>query len=572
YLVIRGVGSSPSTGSVIDSGGGAGNECFNIQNSKNIKVLNLHLKAASANNILIDHCSNVIVSNCYIKQSSANGIRIVNSSNTTIIENKIGDNSDPNNNFGILVEDNSGKNYIFNNEIWKNKYAGIEIRNASSDNTILSNQVHDNGEEGIKIHKGGGSASLYTKIIGNRIYNNNSDDETDKGGIRVIEDSDYTEIRDNRIYANKHEWNIGIKNARNCIIKNNTVYNCSGSGGERVGMGFWFVTNSVIISNEIYGNTLDGIKMTDDSIQNRMEYNVIYSNGQYGIYINVNSHDNRFFRNLIYNNNLDGVRVGDNSSRASFINNTFFKNGGRGIIFNNATTTSCTLRNCISQSNGDEGIRVVGNPSPYLVHTYNNSYGNNVADYQYDNSATDATEIIKDSLFQSTDPSLSGFLWISSNSPCTNAGDPNDPVPTGGEPRVDIGRYEYMTNGSGCVFLYPFAEEDTRRVQLNMSQPLYSFLNSTPVDPLQGSPFIRRKKDYNKNDLSILLIDFYQSKMSLQGKNEIHPCFYSKFLINFILHPHNNMINDFKLKNRYQDYLEYLIDSGNRKYKLCRKN
>ncbi|MBU1077857.1 MAG: hypothetical protein KKH98_11230, partial [Spirochaetes bacterium] len=72
------------------------------------------------------------------------------------------------------------------------------------------------------------------------------------------------------------------------------------------------------------------------------------------------------------------------------------------------------------------------------------SYGNNVANYQYDNSSPDATEIQSNALFQSIYPSATNFLYLSSGSPCIDSGDPNDPVPTDGGLRIDMGAIEYL--------------------------------------------------------------------------------------------------------------------------------
>ncbi|MBN1899516.1 MAG: right-handed parallel beta-helix repeat-containing protein [Spirochaetes bacterium] len=470
YLIIRGIGNNPTTGSVINAGGSS-TECFKAEDSNHVKIIDLHCKAATENIILLNHCSNVIISNCWIKQSSKHGITLINSTDNKIIRNKIGDSSDANGNDGIFME-NSCNNLIFKNEVWNNGWAGLDMRNSSSSNTILSNDIHHNNEEGTKVHKGGGNASIYNKIAGNKIYNNNDSNGADKGGIRIIENSDHSELRDNQVYLNKREWNIGIRNARNCVISNNTVYNCvDAGGGERVGMGFWNVTNTLICDNEIYGNPYDGIKMTDDSLSNRIEYNRVYNNSQHGILINVNSTDNRLFRNLSYYNTSEGIRIDNNSDRALIINNTSFRNG-KGILFDN-NVDSCILRNNIAISNANEGIQVA--QSAEVTNSYNDSYGNGGGNYVESSGGifrTGPDNLSVDALFQSTDTGSPSFLWISSNSPCTNRGCPSDPIPPGGGSRVDIGRFEYMTNGSGCVFFVPPVNQpDERKAYLDIFEP-----------------------------------------------------------------------------------------------------
>ncbi|MDD5067527.1 MAG: right-handed parallel beta-helix repeat-containing protein [bacterium] len=463
YFIIRGTGNT-SSGSVLDAQGSS-TVCLGLQNSHNVKVLDLHMKAATQGIIQLLHCSNVVVSNCWVKQSSQHGILIRNSTNLKVVANKVGDNTDANNNFGILLDGYSSRNYFFKNLIWRNGWAGIEIRNISMSNTILSNIIFRNAEEGIKVHAGtGGGPSIGNRILGNQIYSNNTSNGADKGGIRIIDNSDRTLIRNNEVFGNIREWNIGLRNVKNCVVSNNMVYNCVvQSGGENVGLGFWNVTNCLIKKNKIYGNPYHGIKMTDASVNNILENNRSFNNGYDGIQIFAASHHNRLYRNLFYKNNRDGLRT-DSSQQTVVLNNTFFGNSQRGILFDN-NSTSCTLRNNISQSNarstGDYGYQTA-NGSSFGQHQYNTAYGNGNTGSLNFSFGLDATEIQSNARFQSTITTDSNFLYLSTDSACIDAGSPSDPVSPCDASVIDMGAVEYY-NGGACsllLFLWKGTEED----------------------------------------------------------------------------------------------------------------
>ncbi|MDD5066283.1 MAG: right-handed parallel beta-helix repeat-containing protein [bacterium] len=484
YLVFTGAGTNAPGGGVkgtkID-GGGSRACCFKMVNKKWIKIQNMRINASiNGENINISSCTNMMITNCKIYQAldgsgnDSKALCIDNSSiKNKIINNKIGDNTDPNQEYGICIQNNSVSNFLYKNDIYKNGWSGIMLQQGAGSNTILSNTIHDGSSEGIAIRKNGGNSSAYNRITGNKIYLNNRDGvildddsnhtfiygniiyrnnqggNTGRAGININTGSGYADIRNNLIYSNTKEANIKINSSRNCMISNNAIYACSGVDGERVGVGGWNLTNSAIINNKIYNNQLNGIKITDSSVNNKIYYNSVWNNGysgsddnqRSGIYI-YNSDDNRVFRNISYQNRADGLRTQDSSDRIAVINNTFFKNGGRGVLFD-GTSTSCTLRNNIAQSNTGEGFMRVVNATP-LVQSYNNSFGNSGNNFDFQGDALGTGTISQDSLFQSTDPSATNFLYLSSGSPCVDTGDPNDPVPEDGGLRVDMGAIEYL--------------------------------------------------------------------------------------------------------------------------------
>ncbi|MBU1076175.1 MAG: right-handed parallel beta-helix repeat-containing protein [Spirochaetes bacterium] len=465
YFTIRGAGINNTH---ID-GNGARWYNFNFKGRKWIKIADMYMNASlDHENILFEQSTNCMVTNCRIYQAiNGCGISIWKSERTKIIGCVVGDNIDGNKLEGIMIKSNSHYNQILNSRVFFNKLSGIKIENNSDYNIIEGNQIYRNNDDNIDWNGG-------IVLIGN-------------GGI-----CDYTVIRNNIIGTNKKYYNVLLEDTTKCTLENNTICYITGGDGDyrcnirmnnadncvirsnKIHNGTYhgiYIQNSSdnnqILCNNIYNNGWNGINMVDDgggdTANNRIETNNIHNNGttgdqdyrRCGIYFK-NSPNTLILRNLIYQNQQDGIRIDEDSNKSTFINNTFFKNGGRGIIFNNDNTTSCTLRNCISQSNSDQGIRVVNNPSPYLVHTYNSSYGNNVANYQYDNSSPDATEIQSNASFQSTDPSSSFFLYLSpSYSPCINTGAPDDTVPAKGGSRIDMGATETTNQPPQVTLLTP---------------------------------------------------------------------------------------------------------------------
>lgn len=463
FFEIRGAGST-SSGSVLD-GQGSTAISISVQNSRDIKLVNLHIKANTQDALRLIRCLNAVVSNCALKQSGQNGLLLRNATNVRVLVSKFGDNNDANGNFGVFLDGFCRGNLFFKNSIWKNGWAGMDIRNASSSNTVLSNRIFRNGEEGIKIHTDtGGSPSCGNRILGNEVSSNNTGNGADKGGIRVIENSDATLIKDNRVFANIREWNIGLRNVKNCVVSNNIVYNCVDQGsGERVGMGFWNATNCLIRKNRVYGNPQHGIKMTDYSVENRIENNRLYENAQDGIQLYVSSDHNRLYRNIIHDNLRDGLRI-NGCGRTLVLNNTLFRNTLRGVLMEN-TSTSCTLRNNVSQSNArltsDYGYHTVGG-STFGAHQYNTAFGNGSTGILNYNFGLDATEIQSNARFQSTLSSATNFIYPATNSPCIDAGSPADPVSPCDGSVIDMGAIEYYNKSACPLLLFRFPLDEKR--------------------------------------------------------------------------------------------------------------
>lgn len=473
YLVIRGAGITETK---VD-GGGSRWWCFKIVQRKGIMLRDMYINASSGGheNILVYSSTNCMVTNCRVYQAlgTGNGITISDySRHNKIIDCRVGDSADPNTQFGICVKAYGRHNTLFRNWVWNSDSAGIMIENGSASNTIMSNRIYENGNagtgaEGINVRKSGTASpysmilgnSIYlndgegiklddeadhTRIEGNRIYKNNNGNHDWKGGVGVHNSCDYAVIRNNAVYSNKREWNVCLEDCKGGIVVNNSVYSLWDTGDdEEVGIGLWSITNFTVSSNNVYGHTKHGIKMTDYAVRNTLECNRVCNNSQHGILLSTGSSDNRLFRNLSYNNGSEGFRIDNSSLRVSVINNTSFRNG-KGILFD-SNSTSCTLRNSIAASNANEGVQVAGSAS--VTNSYNDSFGNGGGNFVETSPGVFRTgpgNLTSDPLFQSTLPSATNFLFLSALSPCVDTGCPSDPVPPDGGLIVDRGAVEYL--------------------------------------------------------------------------------------------------------------------------------
>jgi len=500
YFTIRGAGTNKSiiNANCSDSFGIA------LTNVKWVKIVNLCFKNANDDNVTFNIATNCMISNCLITGGKT-GISIKDYSyGNKIVNNEIrnsGECGTAGEAFGIYLKNYSHNNIIAYNWIhdinksdgdtWGSD--GIRITAYSSNNTILSNTICRAGTRGILIQEEFSAIPIYTRIEGNTIYSNNEE------GIKIINSgADYTRIVGNEIYGNGNNGNIEMRNTQSCVISNNLIYNCRNTAGEKLGIGLWVVSDSVIWGNKIWGNVLHGIKLTDngadhniikyniitnngefgitlyDAECNKIECNIIKNNGRSGIYINHYSrsnliktnfvHNNGYsgdtdqnrcgifignqsddciiFRNRVSKNRNDGLRTQDTEGlwvwRPQVINNTFFKNGGRGVLFDN-NSKDCTLRNNIAESNTGCGFEKVGTAN-VSVYQYNNSYGNGGGNYCSVGPGTG--DFSHPSDFKSTDPSSSEFLHLTTLSTCVDTGDPADPVPPGGGTRIDRGAIE----------------------------------------------------------------------------------------------------------------------------------
>lgn len=521
FVTFTGSSNASGTYHAKIDGGGSRTHCFRLQRKKWVKLNNLRMNASTGgDNVFLDYCTNVVVTNCKIYQALAGGQGITISGDSfrnRIVKNYIGDNTDRNQGYGVLLKTHSVSNLIFKNVITNSGFAQVEIEQGSCSNTVMSNKISTGQNRGVAIRKNGGNRCAGnaitgnticfnsqhgilvdddaddTLIQGNRIYRNNSGDVDWNGGISVFASSgncDYVKIINNQIYSNRKFWNICLENTTQYTLKNNAIYQIiNPNGGIQANIRMNGAQNGLVQSNAVYNGPRYGFYIENASTGNVIEHNDIYNNGWTGITMGMsgnpnnniirnnrihhnlgsggndwekegiyykNSSGTRIIRNMIYKNTGDGIRLDEGSSGSVFMNNTVLSNTIRGIIFNNQATTSCTLRNNLVFGNGNEGVRVVNNPSPYHVHRYNNSYANASANFQYDSSSADATEIQSNANFVSTSPASEYFLYLSPlTSPVINKGDPNDPVPPKGGIRIDIGAVETTNQPSSVNLLSP---------------------------------------------------------------------------------------------------------------------
>jgi len=399
--------------------------------------------AGNGNGIRIENASfynTVISNNCSFNMRI--GIEIANQGSQSKYNTLIGNTCEGNTNEGMLIS--HPYNIITNNKIYNNN-KGIVVDWGGNNAYIAGNEIYNNSSDGIALYR-------YRNTVTNNIIHNNSGK-----GIDMNYEASNNYILDNQIYNCSHGIGFGSANNGNPMIGNliskNEIHNNTwdgivGEGGDyntiisnnihhnsAAGISLHGNTNSynIIRENKIWGNGSAGININGDG--NILRYNIVYSNGCWGIRIdgkNGAPFTNEF--NVIYDNTWEGIMI-DNAGSGSLVKNcTLFRNGADGIDLNKG---SLLVKNCISVSNSEQGYN---QSAGTMTVNYCDAYGNNLGAYD---SATTNNCLTADPKFESTNPSDTNFLHLSGGSPCINAGDPTDTVPSGGGTRIDMGAYEY---------------------------------------------------------------------------------------------------------------------------------
>jgi poly(beta-D-mannuronate) C5 epimerase len=154
---------------------------------------------------------------------------------------------------------------IEGNEFYKNILYGIDPHTGTHDMVIKNNTVHDNGRQGIIC-----SIDCYNIIIeGNRVFNNTSD------GIVLHNNVTNSTIRNNIVYDNKEDQ-IWLRKLAN----NNSVFDNTINGG------------------------LNGIRVSEGSVSNRINNNSIMNSYIAGIHIENDTFDNHLALNKLINATL----------------------------------------------------------------------------------------------------------------------------------------------------------------------------------------------------------------------------------------------------------------------------
>ena len=173
-----------------------------------------------------------------------------------------------------------------------NENVGISIMLTNLYFTLRSCQIL-NASHGISLYEVN-NGRIYDNIIAYCL----------KGISTAGECHDIT-IDENEIYNNE-EIGIDIESSGYFIIRDNQVYNNGGSG-----IYIWSNTpapaqHNVILSHEIYNNSLHGIVLMQGS-RNDISLNTIYNNGMWGIIIKANG--NKIELNSVHDNGYGCIYI-----------------------------------------------------------------------------------------------------------------------------------------------------------------------------------------------------------------------------------------------------------------------
>lgn len=273
-----------------------------------------------------NHCSNktvgIVVNGIYdfisnntCSQNSDSGIRITTSVNVSLMEHSSG-------------PDRSV--FIINNTCTNNKNYGIHIKGADTvwvENNICSahtygiygsdvqdllignNTCFGNNEHGIFLTR-----SENCSVVRNDCANN-------VNGIFLLQ-SDHTIFERNNLTANVKGLILANSNM-NDVIKNRCKNNQEGINLETS-------ESNDILGNNCSENEGNGIHLSNDASNNRLEFNSVYDNGERGLYVRASSNHNVIENNTFVGNRI-GIRVVQNSVNNSARSNNIFNNRDWGI-------------------------------------------------------------------------------------------------------------------------------------------------------------------------------------------------------------------------------------------------
>lgn len=304
---------------------------------------------------------------------------------------------------GIYVQGTSGSNYFLNNLICSN-HNGIYINSEEADynyiltNTIYSqnnailiadsdyNQIRQNKIKGnnyaIRLTGINASACEHNYLIKNSIYSNSH-------GISLY--TIFAYIYTNYIYANDNNG-IYIANANNCQIKSNQIYK------NEDGIIFNYGSSHKIENNLIYSNTDRGIYL--QYITSLFYYNIIIANDIFGNRQGISAGTTVYYLYLDNNkihHNQKGVFFGvlslqDPGERFYIRGNIIYSNIHYGILIGDDVENVNILSNTIYGPTQTNGIVLTANRQ---VKVFNNTIYNNYKNGIYINSENSDNHLIK---------------------------------------------------------------------------------------------------------------------------------------------------------------------------------
>ncbi len=324
----------------------AGIKLINVRNSQ---IINNNCSINRFGIILYENCINNQIVNNLLNNNTHSGMYVYRSDDNAITGNTV----EFNDIFGIWLR-YSHCNTIENNHANENDLNGIFLQFCNS-SRIIGNEFSENIQEnGIKLDNSNNNLleknrmnknddnGIYLVASHNNVINENIAIDNDNDGINfgnsnnnwlknnVVNKSYY-----NGIYFSNSHYNViygtfGIDNGNNaiCLVDSNytTVQKTYGNNNTHNGIYLWNSHENVLESNELSGNTQNGITLYGICSYNSIENNVLYNNFERGILVDSTCSDNVFFGNIIRNNTLYGVYSASGTVNNLFYENFFIKN------------------------------------------------------------------------------------------------------------------------------------------------------------------------------------------------------------------------------------------------------
>lgn len=220
-------------------------------------------------------------------------------------------------------------NSIHSIKVEQNAFSGIFLENASNGNKIVECVVTNNGSDlfrgnGITINSSDGNLVMLTHAAANVTQ-----------GIFVGGGANSPASSNTRIVSNVSENNvsngIGIIGGFGHFVANSLSRN---NGGNGVSFSLNPVPGSVVesfvVNNEMNGNVLNGIGLTD-AHRNTISGNDVRANVLNGIVLN-NSDDNKITANHFEDNGSSGLAIRSGSDANAVDGNYSRSNSGRGVF------------------------------------------------------------------------------------------------------------------------------------------------------------------------------------------------------------------------------------------------
>ena len=233
------------------------------------------------------------------------------------------------------------------------------------------------------------------------------------------------------------------------VIQANSTYHNSNTAlhGELEGIELEASSRNTIERNLVYGNTMSGIELSNDSgagtaltgsSGNVLAYNSVHDNGQHGLFTNAAPSSNNAFRYNVVWNHLNGECFLANGTGHQFYGNTCWNNS-TGIDFYTSSTTpttaSISVRNNIIAGSIHQAVKIESGVTTSTLAFDFNDYYNSSAPLRFvwptssgDLTAWRATftydlhSLNENPQFVSTSPSLASQLAVLAGSPTIGAG------------------------------------------------------------------------------------------------------------------------------------------------------